>query len=205
MNVKKMNDFINYKLFSTLFLALFFLLLDGCKSNQAIEQSLQNSQGGGTIVGNPGPVQTLAFSAYNNDADFNMNLCLYRIYFVEGENSEDQYEQIGLLHLNSNGTIIHNNLTLKSGTYQKIELLIKPNCQETYSLALSNLFGDFYTHEDATLKFNGPFKVSPQSTILLELNTLIDELKQINNNEAIIGKVKSFQGNIIVQDEWLIR
>ena len=202
MNVEKINDFINHKLFSTLLIALLFLLLDGCKSNQAIEQSIQNSQGGGTIVGNPGPVQTLAFSAYDNNADnFNMNLCLYRIYFVEGQNSEDQYEQTGLLHLDSNGTIIHNNLTLKSGTYQKIELLIKPNCQELYSLALSNLFGDFYTHEDATLKFNGPFKVSPQSTILLDLSTLIDELKQANNNEAIIGKVKSFQGNIIVQDE----
>ncbi len=167
-----------------------------------------------TIVGNPmvevsiaadaavalrrSPLQSLLLpAAFAAGSDVQLMMCFDRIRFKydddTGPADGDIEFPIGRVVDNGQGSTL-GSVQVPAGTYKRIEFDFKPNCGDSTSVIVSNLFGLFSTNERIRVRFEGDITISENTKIKIGTRPLRDALTSIQSGPEIPIALESIAG-----------
>jgi hypothetical protein len=121
----------------------------------------------GTDTGNPS--MQMLFSAYQAASVSQVTLCVHQIRFKSdnssGETGENTNISAGLVTVLPNGTVI-GDISVKVGTYRRIDVMVKDQCGTGNSIMIQNGNGTFSSSQPLTLRFIGELQVDVFSSAL---------------------------------------
>ena len=170
------------------------------------------SEGGGTILGNPLSERTdetsLFYDAYDAGSSnkiqaqggitplavtpgLQIYICLARTVFYQYNSGIKQMFDIrlGEVELQSFGTEL-GSYDLAHGPYKRVQLKLRGDrglCDDEMSVRVVNANGDFVTRTWFRVNYDnlGQIIDGPGQSLVLEVNSIVDALRNVDSNEAI--------------------
>lgn len=127
------------------------------------------------------PIEFIIPKAYAGITD--LKFCFKRLRFkketeIEDPNIEDNIDiELGEVSIASEGLVL-GTVSVPADTYSRIEFDLEPDCdgQTKNSVTLTNDLGDgnHSTRDRITIKFEGPFVISSNEELSLNVQTIVD-------------------------------
>ena len=188
---------MNRKIFFIPFLALMLLGPVACEND-------------GTETGDPG--FTLQFSSFESSqaswqqiflprafAEVSqVKMCIHQIRFKADSSAEDAGENanisIGYVELNSQGTDL-GEISVAAGAYRRVDVMVKDDCGEGFSLSISNDNGTYQLQQPKILRFEGAaFVVQGTEGVILQIPNFVDFFDSVSSDSDLESGVESIQG-----------
>jgi len=129
----------------------------------------------------------------------NVKFCFKRLRFKPDSvtNGSNHDLLLGEISIDPNGTNLLT-VSVPEGTYGRVEFDLEKECEGTPlkpSVTFTNNFGTFSTQDNMTIKFDGVFVVSADSTLTLNIDVLLDALDTVNADNAIKTTLEAVSGD----------
>lgn len=128
-----------------------------------------------------------------------ISFCFKRLRFNPSElvDGSEFVLELGQVAINPNGSNLLT-LSVPEGTYERIEFDLEKECDGGVgkpSITFTNDFGVFSTDEHTTIKFNGTFIVSADSTVTLNIDSMLTVLEAITQSDQIQNNLEAIAGD----------
>lgn len=136
-------------------------------------------------------------SAYANVSS--IKFCFKRLRFKPDSSTDGRNFDLvlGEVTIDPNGTNLLT-VAVPEGLYERVEFDLEKECEGTPSkpsVLFTNDFGTFSTLDNMTIKFDGQFTVSTDSTITLNIDALLDALEPVTNDNQIKTSLEAVSGD----------
>lgn len=132
-----------------------------------------------------------------------LKLCFKRLRFKQdGENtnvdptvdSDNIDFEPGELTIDEMGTYL-GEVQLPVGSYSRVEFDLEDNCSSGKSVQVTNANGPFSTQDRITIKFEGNFVHSEDTSLALDLQPIVTALMSVSNDSEIRTQSESASGS----------
>ena len=152
----------------------------------------------GTETGNPSV--KLDFSSYTLAANQTLraDLCVFQVRLKKVGSAENEGNLVsfpkGHVRLDPQGTDL-GRLALPSGTYERIDMLLKSDCSTTSSIEIENNQGLFRSSQPLTLRFLGTIEIPSQGgTLTLQIQPFIQHLQSVTSDLELRSGLETVTG-----------
>lgn len=165
----------------------------------------------GTDTGEPG--LTLQLSSYEQStALFNyfvpkafaevsgVAMCIHQVRFKKDNSSNSPGENInielGRVDWNPAGTTL-TSLDVSPGDYRRLDIMLRDDCQESFSLVIQNTNGEFVVENPIILRFENEFTVDGlPGELVLDVSPFIDFFDGVSSSAELETGVSNISGGI---------